>query len=105
MLAPILLTEWRRGRFGRSHGRRSGSGGGSGKIFDFIQIIRYFTWVGAIDRSVASHIILPFVGPFDGTEVRPILHTRRNDIPKGSPACGVERVGVCRHGAVHVCLF
>ena len=50
MLAPILLTEWRRGRFGRSHGRRSGSGSGSGKIFDFIQIICYSTWVGAIDK-------------------------------------------------------
>lgn len=103
MLAPILLTDWRRGRFGRSHSRRSRSGGE--KIFDFIQIICYTTWVGAIDRSVAPLIILPFVGPIDGTEVRPILHTRRNDILKGSPACGVERVGVCRHGAVHVCLF
>lgn len=99
MLAPMLLTEWRRGMFGRSHSRRSGIGGE--KIFDFIQIICYVTWVGAIDRSVT----LPHNTALDGTEIRPILHTRRNHILKGSPACGVERVGVCRRGAVSTCMM
>lgn len=75
-----------------------------GRCFDFIQIICYTTWVGPIDRSVASLIILPFVGSIDGTEIRPILHSRRNDILKGSPACGViELVFVAAERYMYAC--